>query len=180
MTLAAAGMLDAFSELVRRHEQALRRFCARMLGAPDVGDDVAQDVFLEIWRTCGRYEGRGHFRAFAFTTARNRCLNEIRARRAPADDSAQPPALAEAGAPASADQVEELLAAERRQHLDRLVSRLPPKLRDAIWLRYSADLDFAEIAAIVKRSEDTVRGRVFRGLKRLRALLDDARERSQP
>jgi hypothetical protein len=101
MTLAAAGVLDAFSALVGRHEGALRRFCAKLLGAGDVGDDVAQEVFLEIWRTCGRYDGRGRFGAFLFTTARDRCLNEIRARPVPPSDNARPVALADANAPVS-------------------------------------------------------------------------------
>ena len=55
--------------------------------------------------------------------------------------------------------------------MERLVSRLPPKLREAIWLRFAAELEYGEIAAIVDRSEEAVRTRVFNGLRRLRDLL---------
>ena len=45
MRLAAAGLLEAFSELVRRHERAVRGFCARLLASREQGDDAAQEVF---------------------------------------------------------------------------------------------------------------------------------------
>jgi RNA polymerase sigma-70 factor (ECF subfamily) len=163
MTLAAAGLVEAFSELVRRYERPVRGLCGKILGGRAEGDDVAQEVFLELWRTRGRYEERGRFRAFLFTTARNRSLNEA----ITAHDLA--PAV---------EHIDALLAAERRQQLQRLVQRLPPKLRDAIWLRFSAELEYAEIAAIVHRPEETVRSRVFLALKRLRRLIDGGREGS--
>jgi RNA polymerase sigma-70 factor (ECF subfamily) len=182
MTLAAAGLVEAFSELVRRYERPLRGLCGKILGGRAEGDDVAQEVFLELWRTCGRYQERGRFRAFLFTTARNRCLNEARARAsaAAADARARTAAVAAQGMAATTEHIDALLAAERRQQLQRLVQRLPPKLRDAIWLRFSAELEYAEIAAIVHRPEETVRSRVFLALKRLRRLIDGGRDGSLP
>src|SRR5437763_8946262 len=80
MTLAAAGLLPAFAEIVRRYERQVRALCTKMTGSTGAGDDAAQEVFLEIWRACPRYDGRGHFRAFLFTAARNRCLKASRQR----------------------------------------------------------------------------------------------------
>jgi RNA polymerase sigma-70 factor (ECF subfamily) len=171
MRLAAAGWLPAFSEIVRRHEPRLRGYCARVLGNRAHGDDVAQEVFLEVWRACARYEPRGQLRAYLFRAAHRRCLNELRARR-------EATALDEAALFAEHDQVEALLAAERRQRLERLVAGLPPKLRDAIWLRYGADLGYDEIAAIARRPVETIRSRIFHGLKRLRQSVGATKERS--
>ena len=184
MTLAATGMLAAFGEIVRRYERQVRSLCRKMLGSDAPSDDLAQDVFLEIWRTCARYEGRGQFRSFLFTTARNRCLNATRRRlpTVPLEAAAEAHA-AIVGAP---DQIEALLAAERRQRMDRLVERLTPKLREAIWLRFGAELEYDEIAAVVDRSTEAVRTRVCHGLRRLRQLMggagrdDDANDRSWP
>ena len=168
MRLAAAGVLEAFSELVRRHERPLRAFCARLLGDCGQGDDAAQEVLLEIWRTRGRYQGQGRFRAFLFAAARNRCSKETRSRRpAAAFDERQLVPRDQVGA---VDAVDALLAAERRQRLDRLVRKLPPKLRDAVSLRFWAELEYDEIAEIVRCPEETVRSRVFHGLRRLRKL----------
>ena len=82
MTLAAAGVLAGFAEIVRRYERQVRALCTKMLGSSGAGDDAAQEVFVELWRTCPRYDGRGQFRAFLFTAARNRCRKASR-RRSP-------------------------------------------------------------------------------------------------
>jgi RNA polymerase sigma-70 factor (ECF subfamily) len=179
MRLCAAGVLEPFTELVTRHEPQVRAFCARMLASPAHGDDVAQEVFLEIWRTRARYQPRGRFRAFLFTAARNRCLRALRDR---SRARAVPGVVTQEAPPAdTSGQLEALLAAERRQRLRDLIARLPPKLRDAVWLRFAGELGYAEIAAIIRRPEETVRSRVFLGLKRLRQMLgDDAEERISP
>jgi RNA polymerase sigma-70 factor (ECF subfamily) len=178
MTLAATGMLPAFGEIVARYERQVRSLCRKMLGNHALGDDLAQDVFLEIWRTCARYEGRGQFRSFMFTTARNRCLNATRRRlpTVPLETATE----AHAAIGAAPDQIEAVLAAERRQRMDRLVERLPPKLREAIWLRYGAELEYDEIAAIVDRSTEAVRTRVCHGLRRLRHLMGGAGRDDEP
>jgi len=83
MRLAAGGCPEAFDVLTLRYAGTLRAFCARMLGGPGRGDDVAQEVLLEIWRARHRYEGQGRFKAFLFTAARNRCLRAIKSYQAP-------------------------------------------------------------------------------------------------
>lgn len=179
MLLAAAGRLEAFSELTRRHEGPVRAFCAQMLGSRAQGDDVAQEVFLDIWRSCGRYDAQGRFRGLLFAVARNRCLKDLRAR----PTTASVPGATdfdETRVAAPGDAVDVFLEAERRRRLDRLVDQLPAKLRDAIRLRFSAELEYAEIAEIVRRPEATVRSRVFQGLKRLRQRLDALKEGSSP
>jgi RNA polymerase sigma-70 factor (ECF subfamily) len=168
MALCAAGLGTAFDQLLARHERGLRAFCARLLGSHQLGDDMAQEVFLEIWRTRARYHPQGRFRAFMFAAARNRCLTMLRQRKA------DPPA--EAALIAAEGALELLLAEERRRRLLALVARLPPRLRDVVWLRYAGELDHAEIAAIVGRPVATVRSRMFLALRRLRRLV--ARERS--
>lgn len=171
MTLAAAGLLPAFAEIVARYERQLRALCSKMLGGAAVGDDAAQEVFLDVWRACPRYDGRGQFRSFLFTAARNRCLKASRQRplvTVPLEESGELP-VAVTAAP---DQIEALLAAERAEQMNRHVSRLPPKLREAIWLRFTAELEYRDIAAIIGRSEEAVRSRVFEGLRRLRHLIE--------
>lgn len=173
MQLAAAGMLEAYAEVVRRHQTVVRKFCARMLGA-ERADDAAQDVFLEVWRTRDRYDSKGRLRPFLFTCARNRCLRALRDRRPTTE-------LDDNRLVADADQLDALLRAERQRRIDSGLERLSPKLREAIALRFSAGLDYREIAATIRRPEETVRSRIFLALKRLREVLgDDVRERSLP
>jgi RNA polymerase sigma-70 factor, ECF subfamily len=168
MRMAAAGLAAAYEEIVRRYERPVRAFCARMLGGAEAGDDVAQELFLEIWRTRGRYDGRARFRSFLFTSARNQCASVLRRRKVAGPQ--QP--LDERVAAVDAGQLEQLLAQERRRRLHAVLANLPAKLREAIWLRFSAELDYREIAEVLGRPEQTIRSRVFLALRRLRALLD--------
>lgn len=175
MRLAAGGLAEAFDELVSRHAGPLRAFCSRMLGNPARGDDAAQEVFVEVWRTRGRYQPQGRFRAFLFTAGRNRCLRAIRDQGPPAapvpaereNDSSDP----------AASQLDALLEAERRHRVAGHIEQLSPKLREAIWLRFSADLDFDEVARAARCPVETARSRVFLALKRLRKLLGDEERR---
>jgi RNA polymerase sigma-70 factor (ECF subfamily) len=167
MQLACAGLEAALAVLVRRHERALRAYCARVCG-PDLADDVAQDAFVALWSARDRYEAHGRFRAYLFTLAERRAQNALRTRgRA----LRRHDALGLEPAPTQPDQLEAVLAGERQRRLDALIARLPDEQQRALQLRYSAGLEYAEIAQIVARPEATVRTRVFQGLKRLRAFL---------
>jgi RNA polymerase sigma-70 factor (ECF subfamily) len=163
MQLAATGMTSAYAVLVRRYNRAVRSYAARVCGA--AGDDVAQEVFLKVWRERGSYEPRGRFRAYLFTVTFRASANEARRRKASAlaDDA---PLVAVEGAP-----LDELLTAERQRRIHAQVAKLPEDQRRAILLRFAADLDYEEIARIVERPVATVRSRVFLGILRLKKLL---------
>jgi RNA polymerase sigma-70 factor (ECF subfamily) len=98
------------------------------------------------------------------TIARNRCRNVRR-------DAKPSEALAEEIAAETAGQLDALLVAERRRRVDAEIHSLPPKLREAILLRFSQELDYDEVAAILHCPQATVRSRVFLGLQQLRHRL---------
>ena len=165
MRLAADDQLEAFAEVVRRHEPRVRAYCTKYLGNAATGDDVAQDVFLEAWRARSRYRPTGQLGAYLAKIARNRCASHKRRQREQAcelSDVAAPPLV----------QFEDSLRAERLARVDGAVARISPKLREALLLRFTADLDYPDIARITGRSAVTVRSRVFLALRRLRELLD--------
>ena len=165
MRLAADDQMEAFAEVVRRHEPRIRAYCAKYLGDAAAGDDVAQEVFLEAWRARSRYRPTGQLGGYLATIARNRCASHKRRQREQAcefvDAIAAPP-----------PEGEDPHRAERLARVDRAVARISPKLREALLLRFSADLDYPDIARITGRSAVTVRSRVFLALRRLRELLD--------
>jgi RNA polymerase sigma-70 factor, ECF subfamily len=159
--LASAGVVEAFASLVERYEVKVRSYCTRWCGATGVGEELAQEVFLDLWRARARYEPRGRFVAYLFALARNRCRTARRADRQelPASDSVEL---------ADPDQLDRILAKERRRRLDQRIADLRPKLREAVMLRYLGGLEYDEMARIVGSSENTVRSRVFLGLAELR------------
>ncbi len=166
MADAAVGKTEAYAALVRRHHATVRAYCVRASGSQSVGDDLAQDVFLTLWQTRVQYESRGRFRSYLFTLARNACRNQIRGR------ARGPALLAELpDVPTDTDPLDEMVRSERRRRVHDVVARLPWAQRDALLLRYTADLEYAEIARIVGKPEATIRSRVFLGLSRLRRQL---------
>lgn len=173
MALAAADHRRAFELLGARHLGALAGFCAKFLGSRSAGEEVAQDVLVEAWTRRRRYRPEGRFRVFLLSMARSRCLNRLRddrrrlARAAPIGDEPEESATATA----DGAQLEAILERERGRRVREAMLELPPKLREAVLLRFDGALDYAEIARIVGRPEVTVRSRVFHALKRLRRAL---------
>lgn len=186
MTLACAGHRAAFATLVGRHSTRLVEFCIRMTGDRRTGEDVAQETWLQVWATRERYRPASKLEAFLFTIARNRCRNAQRARtrlrRVVADEPAiEAPvdtinAIASsspmAASPPSA--IDAILERERERRIHDAAEDLPPKLREAVLLRFVAGLDYPDISAAIGRNESTVRSRVFYGLKLMRERLEEA------
>jgi len=166
MQLAALGVERAFELLIRRHQRALRGYCARLCG-PAGADDVAQEALLTVWNLRGSYEARGHFRAYLFTIAERRCMNAQRSRRRA---SAREERAGHEERDPSHTPLDELLASERQRKLYESVNKLAREQRRAILLHYAGGLDYEEIALVTERPAATIRTRVFQGLLRLRKL----------
>lgn len=168
MQLASAGVDEAFAQLVRRRSGQVRAYCARRCGGSAAGDDVAQEVFVELWRTRARYEPRGKFLAYLFTIAQTRSMNAVTRRPHEVE-------LAH-DVPLPGQELEEVLRVERLRWLHQKLGLLPRQMQEAVLLRFSAGLDYAEMAEVLQRSQSTVRSRVFHGLMRLRSLLGKDRD----
>jgi len=172
MTLAAAGRRDAFEVLAGRYLPRLTRYCAKFVGSPFAGEEIAQETLVATWWQRARYRSTGRFPVFLFKLARNRCLNRLRdERRRPgriADAAGELAALADRSSP---DQLDLLLEQERCHRVWMALLALPEKLRESVLLRFDQALDYADIARIVGRPEATVRSRVHLALKRVRGEL---------
>jgi RNA polymerase sigma-70 factor (ECF subfamily) len=164
MQLAAGGVSAAFAELVRRYQERVRSYCTRWCGDSSIGDDLAQDVFGELWRARTRYRPSGRLMVYLFTIARNRCRNLRR-------DAKLTEPVGDETVTEAAGQLDGLLVAERRRRVEAGIHSLPPKLREAILLRFGQELDYAEVADILSCPQATVRSRVFLGLRELRRQL---------
>jgi RNA polymerase sigma-70 factor (ECF subfamily) len=165
MGLAARGEREAYASLVRRHEQRLRAFCARWCGSAALGDELAQECFVELWRRRASYVPQGKLKQYLFHIAANRCKNQLRAERRERSLLSEPE-------PRETERTSERLAIQQRgERLQRGLEKLPELQREAVLLRYSAELDYAEIAGLLGAPEPTIRSRVFQGLIKLRRLL---------
>src|SRR6202789_3246623 len=86
MLLVKKGDMAAFEQLVEKYKQPVMNLVARTLRDETEAEDLAQTVFLQVYKSARRYESRAKFSTWLFTIARNLCLNEIRRRtRHPAE-----------------------------------------------------------------------------------------------
>ena len=166
MRLAGLDQREAYEALVRRHQARVRAYCARFCGSAVAGDDLAQECFVEIWQRRASYQPQGKFKQYLFHIAANRGKNQLRTQRREllSDDAAE---AARERAPNS----DRFLVRQREQRVEAGLARLPELQREAVLLRYSAELDYAEMASLLDAPEATLRSRVFLGLMKLRRLL---------
>lgn len=172
MALGTAGSQAAFAILVERYMRRVVSYCTKLTGDRDAAPELAQETFLQVWLHRERYRPERPLRVFLFTVATNRSRNHNRwwRRRARSTAAAEP-----VDVPVNdPDQLDELLARERRRRVLDAVGALSPRLREVILLRFEQGLDYVDIAAIVGRPEATIRTRVFHGLAKLREHIAEA------
>jgi len=174
MRQVAAGDHAAFEQLVARHQQAVVGTVAKMLGRAGDAEDVAQQVFLRLWKSAPRYKPAAKFRTFLFTITRNLVFNETRRRRRRRESSLderqddwhhQLPAASDRRPDTS------LMQDELRRAVDRAIAGLPEKQRTAVVLRRYENMPYEEIAEVLGISVSAVKSQLFRARTALRDAL---------
>lgn len=172
------GDREAFAQLVARYQQPVIAFIHRSLGDLTEAEDLAQNAFLQVYKSARRYRPSGRFSTWLFTIARNLCLNEQRRRaRHPAssldapvetnqDQPWTPPPRSNAPGPA-----ELTLRAELEAKVAEAVRDLPENQRTAILLCSVEGLAYEEIARILGVSVSATKSLIHRARLTLRARL---------
>jgi len=175
MLLVRDGDTRAFERLVELHQGAVIGTVYRMLNNLDDAHDIAQQVFIRVWRSAPRYEATAKFTTWLYTITRNLVFNETRRRSRRREVSIEqeneddpPKHFADLSIP-GAD--ENLAKAEFHDALDRAIEALPEKQRLAVILRGRQDLPYEEICAILKMSLPAVKSLLFRARNDLRKNL---------
>ena len=147
------GDRAAFAELVEKYKQPVMNLVYRTLHDETEAEDLAQNVFLQVYKSARRYESRAKFSTWLFTIARNLCLNEIRRRsRHPADSIEETHAEHEDQPrqqfedKSSIAPPEKLLHGELAQKIEEALAELPENQRTAILLCRQEELSYEEIA----------------------------------
>jgi RNA polymerase sigma-70 factor, ECF subfamily len=172
LVAALAGRDEvAMEELYRRYGGSVAALALRILGDRALADDVAQDVFLGLWRAPERFDPeRGRLRTLLLTQTHGRCVDVIRtrnARTAREEKVASEP-------PAPADAVDAaLMALTEAEQVREALAQLPYEERSVIELAYFGANTYRQVAMLLNLPEGTVKGRIRAGLRRLHALLND-------
>ena len=170
------GDEEAFQELVTIHQHRVLSTCARMLGDDTEAEDVAQQVFVRIWKSAARWEPTAKFTTWLYTIVRNLVFNECRRRaRHPAHslDAAMEdpdrPQQFEDGGMKSPDTL--MLDAEMQLAIARAIEELPETQRMAVVLRRYQDVSYEEIAEVLELTVPAVKSVLFRARTELREKL---------
>ncbi len=156
---SASGDRSAFAELVQEYKAMVYSLAYHSLHDSGAAEDVAQEVFLDLYRSLGSIKSAAHLKYWLRRTASHRVIDTVRRQRFPEVG------LEETSEPA-------LPAAEPdiflREKLQELVRALPPKPRLVVVLRYQEELELHEIAEILEMPINSVKSSLQRSLAVLR------------
>jgi RNA polymerase sigma-70 factor (ECF subfamily) len=161
LTRAGAGEAAAFAALVRRYQRTVYSIALRMLSDRHRAEDLAQEVFLQLYRSLDSIDSDAHLAFWLRKVAVNRAIDRIR-QETRHDNEPLTEAAAIINETSDADPL-----LERR--MSDLVAQLPPAARAVIVLRYQEDLDPVDIASTLDMSINTVKSHLKRSLTALRA-----------
>src|SRR5579872_2968563 len=144
---AAKADSNAFAELYERYYPRVYRYVYHRLGNPADAEDVTALIFMKTLEALPSYRRqRNGFAPWIFRISSNAVVDYYRRQRKQAPlGSLEPRGV-------SGDPLDDVLGAEQRRELQRLVEHLSPEQRDVVLLRYAADLTFSEIAATLQKN----------------------------
>ena len=176
-----AGDAAAWEEIVRLHNRRIYNLCYRFTNSPDDAQDLTQDVFIRIYRTLNSYDvGKGAFTTWLTTLTRNLLVDHFRrSRQDRITDSIDASLREEDDSLSLSDRLEDpkpspddrQASKEAQKMVQLALARLSPELREAVILRDLQDMDYKEIAQVLRVPEGTVKSRISRGRMELARLL---------
>lgn len=166
-----AGSLVAFDELVLRYRDKVVRLVASVVGVRVDVEDIVQDIFVKVYLSLERFRGDASFSTYLYTTAVNRCRDELRRgklrRFFSFDDwfsngSADHP---------HSENDQQIDADERRDAVRTAMKRLPADTQMLLYLREIEELSYKELAEVFRVEMGTIKSRLARARDRLREEL---------
>jgi RNA polymerase sigma-70 factor, ECF subfamily len=176
-----SGDAAAWEEIVQRYHRRIYNMCYRFAGSADDAQDLAQEVFIKMYRTLSSYDAeRGALMTWMTTLTRNLLVDHFRKTKhdrmtdsldttSSEHEEAMPlgERIPDRG-PAPDSRVQ---SREARETVHEALQKLSPELREAVILRDLQDMDYREIATVLKVPEGTVKSRINRGRGELARLL---------
>ena len=172
------GDRAAFASLVEKYKQPVMNFVFRTLRDEIEAEDLAQNVFLQVYKSRDRYQRTAKFSTWLFTIARNLCLNEIRRRsRHPAESLEETHAENEDQPQRQYEDkkvalpTENVLLGELAAKIEEALGALPENQRTAILLCRQDELSYEEIAEVLDCSLSATKSLIHRGRETLKEKL---------
>jgi RNA polymerase sigma-70 factor (ECF subfamily) len=185
-----AGEDTAWEALLSAHTRRIYNLCYRFTGRVEEAEDVTQEVFIKVFQTLKSFDAaQGSFSTWLNRVARNHLVDHYRRTRKDRVTSSLEDELpaAEAKPSPRMEPTGPVESRERRETLQLALDRLSPDLREAVILRDLHDLDYEEIAQVLRVPQGTVKSRINRGrlelgrvLKRMEGMRGPAKAGNEP
>ncbi len=165
---AAAGQLEAFGELVRRHQDFVYGAVLRVVKNPTLAEDISQDCFLRASRALPDFRGESQVRSWLYRIAHNLAINAVTRRREyPTEIMPETVATSAAGPERSAE------LSELADAMGSAIESLPDDLKAPLVLRELQHMSYEDIAGELELPLNTVRTRIFRARRALQIHMKD-------
>jgi RNA polymerase sigma-70 factor (ECF subfamily) len=177
MIRIAEGDEDAFEILVNRHQTSVLNLIYRFIGDRTQAKDLAQEVFIRVWRAAKNYEPKAKFTTWIYRITANLCFNELKSARSKKwfsfnrSDEDGGHAFEETLADSAPSAEDILLQKERSRQISDALQSLPENQRMALILKRYDGLSYQEIAQVIDCSVSAVESLLVRAKRTLQEKL---------
>lgn len=161
------GDIEAFSELVRRHEKTVYNLAYRFMREPALAEDMAQEAFLKAFRLLGGFRGDSSFSTWLYRVTSSVCLTELSRRKRRGEVELEPAHMAAAG-----EDGEPADDAEQAELIRRCVQQLPERYATVITLYYLEEIPYEQIAEVMEIPMGTLKTWMHRARNALRTIVE--------
>lgn len=171
----AAGDKSAFERLYRRYYDSMFWFARQMLGSADAAEDVVEDVFVMVWSSRSAMTNISNFKAFAYSSVRNACLNVLKSSFvAKRDSMAEGDLLVR---PAESDPLDGMLRKELLEAIQGAINGLPPRCRIIFKMAKEDGMAHRDIATALGVTVSTVERQLLLAKDKIRRAIEPLTEK---
>lgn len=167
MSLVATGDEDALAQLIDKWKSPLINYFYRSVKSRELAEDMAQEVFIRIYRAAPRYRPEAKFSTYLFAIARRRLINEHRRSSRKPLEMFDPSDLGHV----HGEESDNITLFEIEEAFDSVVDSLPENHRNAILLLKQQQLSYQEIAEALNTTESSVKTWIFRARQKIKESL---------
>jgi len=158
------GDKDAFVELIERYNAPLRYFINRLLGNPEITEDIFQDTWLAVIRRIHTLKNLDTFPTWLYRIARNKVYQQLRRekRLTGLDENIAVPNNIE----------DDVFSAEDAAKVHRCLKELPPEYKDVLMLRFLEQMSYKQISQVLNCNLGTVKSRIYYAKRTLKKEME--------
>jgi len=174
--LCAEGNPEAFQYLVERYQNLLVGYFMRRAGEAGIAEDLAQEVFIKLWRTAERYTVRARFSTYMYSVAHNTLIDHIRRKGTRADtisaDTDEGAFLADTADSGIPEVLEHLAHEEQLALVRKALEQLKDVERDVVMSVFAEGMSYRDTAEVLGIPEGTVKSRLHGALRHMKQILE--------